>query len=226
MTDPVTGPDDRCHVEPGGPALTLDLGDLTLTKVSVGPTDNNAYIIAAPQGPVVLVDCAAEADRLTEVLGDRTVGVIVTTHQHPDHVRVLTEMAQRTGAALVCGTPDREAIRRRTGSGPDGRWDGDVIRCGDLELGVIGLVGHTPGSITLVVTPDHGPVHLLTGDAIFPGGLGRTTSPEDFATLFEDAAGKVFDRFGDDTMIHPGHGDSTTVGRERPHLGEWRARGW
>lgn len=230
-TDPTdTLPTDagpvEAHVESGGPERTIDLGDLRLTKVSVGPTDNNAYLVGRADGPVVLVDCAADADRLTEVIGDRTVGVIVTTHRHPDHVRVLGEMAARTGAHLICGEPDRAAIEERTGTRQTGVWDGDVIRCGDLELGVIGLVGHTPGSIALVVSPAAGPVQLLTGDAIFPGGLGRTTSPADFDSLFTDATAKVFDRFPDRTALHPGHGDSTTLGRERPHLDEWRRRGW
>ncbi|WOP20241.1 MBL fold metallo-hydrolase [Raineyella sp. LH-20] len=214
------------HVTPGGPALVIDLGGTTVTKVSVGPTDNNAYVIARGDGPVVLVDCAADPDRLGEVLAGRTVGVIVTTHRHPDHVRVLAEMAARTGARLVCGEPDRTDIQDRTGTVQTGLWDDDRVQCGDLDLAVIGLVGHTPGSIALVITPETGPAHLLTGDAIFPGGLGRTHSPEDFATLLGDAVGKVFDRFPDPTVLHPGHGDSTTIGRERPHLDEWRRRGW
>lgn len=214
------------HVEPGGPSTVLDLGPVTLTKASVGPTDNNAYVVAAAEGPVVLVDCAADADRLTEVVGEREVGVIVTTHQHPDHIRVLAEMAERTGADLVCGAPDMATIQERTGTTQRGLWDGDVVRCGDISMEVIGLVGHTPGSITLVIdTPDN-PAHLLTGDAIFPGGLGKTSSPELFESLWNDARTKVFDRFGDETIFHPGHGDDSTIGAERPQLQEWRERGW
>lgn len=216
---------EKFHVEPGGPATFVSLGPVTLTKASVGPTDNNAYVIAGPSGPVVLVDCAADADRLTQLVDGREVGVIVTTHQHPDHIRVLAEMARRTGARLICGEPDRAAIEERTGTRQTGVWDGDLIRCGDLELGVIGLVGHTPGSITLVL-PGEGPTHLLTGDAIFPGGLGKTSTPQAFDSLLGDAVGKVFDRFDDATVMHPGHGDSTTVGTERPELPIWRDRGW
>lgn len=216
---------ENYHVEPGGAETRATLGPVTITKASVGPTDNNAYVVAAPTGPVVLVDCAADADRLAEVVGDREVGTIVTTHQHPDHIRVLAEMAGRTGADLVCGEPDRATIEQRTGTRQTGVWDGDVVRCGDIELGVIGLVGHTPGSITLVVRGG-GHTHLLTGDAIFPGGLGKTSTPEAFDSLYADAVGKVFDRFDDATVLHPGHGDSTTVGTERPHLPAWRERGW
>ncbi|SDB80179.1 Glyoxylase, beta-lactamase superfamily II [Raineyella antarctica] len=219
-------PVEKYHVEPGGPEVRVPVGELMLTKASVGPTDNNAYLIAGPSGPIVLVDCAADADRLSELAGDRTVGLIVTTHQHPDHIRVLAEMAGRTGASLVCGEPDRATIEERTGTRQRGVWDGDVVRCDGIGLGVIGLVGHTPGSITLVIQQEGGPAHLLTGDAIFPGGLGKTNSPEAFDSLYGDAVAKVFDRFPDSTVIHPGHGDSTTVGAERPHLEEWRRRGW
>lgn len=217
---------EKYHVEPGGPEVTFRVGGLAVTKLSVGPTDNNAYVIAAAIGPAVLVDCAAEADRLMEAVGHRTIGVIVTTHQHPDHIRVLFEMARRTGARLVCGEPDRATIEERTGTEQVGVWDGDTVSLGDVELGVIGLVGHTPGSITLVIDGGDGATHLLTGDSIFPGGLGKTHTPEQFDSLYTDVVGKVFDRFDDATVIHPGHGDSTTVGAERPHLDEWRTRGW
>ena len=71
-----------------------------------------------------------------------------------------------------------------------------------------------------------GPTHLFTGDSLFPGGPGKTWSPEDFDSLMDDLEAKVFNRFADDTVVHPGHGDATTIGAERPHLKEWRARGW
>jgi glyoxylase-like metal-dependent hydrolase (beta-lactamase superfamily II) len=68
--------------------------------------------------------------------------------------------------------------------------------------------------------------HLFTGDGLFPGGPGRTTNPKDFGTLMTDLERKIFARFSDDTVVHPGHGDDTVLGDERPHLSEWRARGW
>ena len=68
--------------------------------------------------------------------------------------------------------------------------------------------------------------HLFTGDSLFPGGPGKTHFPEDFASLLDGLDQKVFAAFGDDAVVHPGHGDDTTLGRERPHLPEWRRRGW
>ena len=107
-----------------------------------------------------------------------------------------------------------------------GAWDGDEVTIGDGELEVIGLVGHTPGSIALAFTGSDGVVHLFSGDSLFPGGPGKTSSPADFASLMGDLETKVFARFDDRTVVHPGHGDGTTLGAERPQLAEWRARGW
>ncbi|MCZ9346797.1 MBL fold metallo-hydrolase, partial [Streptomyces sp. TRM76130] len=88
------------------------------------------------------------------------------------------------------------------------------------------LVGHTPGSIALVYDDPHGHPHVFTGDCLFPGGPGRTTRPEEFRSLMDDLEEKVFGPLPDETWVYPGHGDDTTIGAERPHLSEWRARGW
>jgi glyoxylase-like metal-dependent hydrolase (beta-lactamase superfamily II) len=216
------------HVEPGGPALTLPLsGDVTLAKISVGPMDNNAYLLTAEAGGAVLIDAAEDDTRLLELIGGREVAVIITTHRHGDHWQALQAVAEATKAELVCGRPDVDAIA--TGAwveGLTGAWDGDEVTIGDGELEVIGLVGHTPGSIALAFTGSDGVVHLFSGDSLFPGGPGKTNSPADFASLMRDLETKVFDRFDDRTIVHPGHGDGTTLGAERPHLAEWRARGW
>jgi glyoxylase-like metal-dependent hydrolase (beta-lactamase superfamily II) len=104
--------------------------------------------------------------------------------------------------------------------------DGDTVRVGELELQVIALRGHTPGSIALLYPDPSGHPHLFTGDSLFPGGPGKTTSPQDFASLMGDLETRVFDVLPDDTWVYPGHGRDTTVGAERPHLAEWRSRGW
>jgi len=102
------------------------------------------------------------------------------------------------------------------------------VQVGDLTFDVIHLRGHTPGSIALALDgPETGGVtQLFTGDCLFPGGLGRTAKPAEFDSLYEDVKTRVFDRFGDDTVVYPGHGDDTTLGAERPHLEEWRERRW
>jgi glyoxylase-like metal-dependent hydrolase (beta-lactamase superfamily II) len=216
------------HVEPGGTPLLVRLSPtLTMTKISVGgPMDNNAYLLQARSGATVLIDAANDSQRLLRLIGQEPVQTIVTTHRHADHWQALAAIAEHTGARLVAGRPDADAVERDAGvSGIERVWDGDGVDLGEESLAVIGLVGHTPGSIALAYTGGGVP-HLFTGDSLFPGGPGRTHFEEDFTSLMDDLERKVFDRFGDDTVVHPGHGDDTTLGAERPHLAEWRARGW
>jgi glyoxylase-like metal-dependent hydrolase (beta-lactamase superfamily II) len=107
--------------------------------------------------------------------------------------------------------------------------DGDILRFGEAAVSVIRLRGHTPGSVAILYDAEgriSGTPHLFTGDSLFPGGPGKTNSPEDFTSLMNDLQERVFDRLPDATWVYPGHGADTTLGTERPHLGEWRARGW
>ncbi len=225
------------HVEPGGDPTEIDLGDgTTARKLSVGPMDNNAYLLTRGGQPALLIDAAAEPQRLRTLVGDREVGVIVTTHQHHDHVGALAELAEQTGAEVVCGEPDKAGIARQTGVRCDPVWTGDVVHTDtstadelgpvQIRLEVIGLVGHTPGSIALAYSTDDGPTHLFTGDSLFPGGPGNTAGRDDFTSLLDDLEQRVFDVYDDETLVHPGHGDSTTLGAQRPHLPTWRSRGW
>jgi glyoxylase-like metal-dependent hydrolase (beta-lactamase superfamily II) len=95
-----------------------------------------------------------------------------------------------------------------------------------LTLSVIALRGHTPGSVAVLYRDPAGIPHLFTGDSLFPGGPGRTTNPRDFGSLMDDLEERVFGVLPDETWFYPGHGNDSTLGAERPHLGEWRARGW
>lgn len=198
---------------------------VTVTKTSVGLMDNNAYLLQTSSA-LILIDAAHSAKKLIKLIDGRMLGMIITTHAHADHWQALAEVAAATGAELVAGRPDVDAITDGAGVGDvRGVWDDDRLPLGDESLEVVGLVGHTPGSITLAYSA--GPVtHLFTGDSLFPGGPGRTRSPGDFTSLMDDLETKIFGRFDDDTVVHPGHGDDTTLGAERPQLGEWRARGW
>ena len=92
---------------------------------------------------------------------------------------------------------------------------------GEVGLSVFQLSGHTPGSIVLAYQESGGRAHLFTGDCLFPGGVGRTTNPAEFAVT-----AKLFSRYSDDAWVYPGHGADTALGLERPHLVEWRGRGW
>jgi glyoxylase-like metal-dependent hydrolase (beta-lactamase superfamily II) len=211
-------------VRPGGRPDVRELAGLIITKMSVSEMDNNVYVLRSRQtDEQLLVDAADDASRLLQVVGDTGLATVVTTHQHWDHHRALRDLVSATGAETVAGTEDADhlpvAVGRRVS-------DGDVLTVGDCSLEVIHLVGHTPGSIALLYDDPDGPPHLFTGDSLFPGGPGRTTSPEDFTHLMDDLEAKVFDRLPDETWFYPGHGDDSTLGEQRPSLREWRERGW
>jgi glyoxylase-like metal-dependent hydrolase (beta-lactamase superfamily II) len=211
------------NVQVGGPADTREINGITLTKIAVGPYDNNAYLLrSAATGEQVLMDAASDADVLLNLTGEQLAAVI-TTHQHGDHWQALAPVVEATGATTYAGREDADGIPVPTEHLVD---DGDTIRIGDIELTAIHLVGHTPGSIALLLQPDGEIPHLFTGDCLFPGGPGRTTTPEAFNSLMSGLEERVFGRLPDETWIYPGHGNDSTLGAERPHLAEWRARGW
>ena len=212
------------EVEVGGSADTREAGDLVITKVAVGPMSNNAFLLrCAITGEQALIDAADEPDTLLELIGDEGLARVITTHRHPDHWQALAAVVDATGAETVASPVDAEEIPVPT---TNLVTDGARVRVGSCELEVIGLVGHTPGSIALAYDDPDGIVHLFTGDSLFPGGPGRTTRPEDFKSLMDDLESRVFGRFSDDTWVYPGHGNDTTLGVERPQLAEWRERGW
>jgi glyoxylase-like metal-dependent hydrolase (beta-lactamase superfamily II) len=218
------------EVTPGGPPDVRELAGLVITKVAVDPDmSNNCYLLRCrATDEQVLVDAAAEAPKLIELIGSSSITRVITTHQHWDHHRALAEVASATGAVVVAGAEDADAITEQTGVVVDDQvLDRDTVEFGDIRLDVIHLVGHTPGSIALLYDDPEGTPHLFTGDSLFPGGVGNTFGDAAaFRTLIDDVATKIFDRLPDETWFYPGHGDDSVLGRERPHLEEWRERGW
>jgi glyoxylase-like metal-dependent hydrolase (beta-lactamase superfamily II) len=213
------------RVTRGGAADVRELSTLTIGKVSVGPMDNNAYLLTCREtGDRLLVDAADDAATLLALVGQGSLEQVVTTHQHRDHWQALAEVVAATGARTLAGGADAEGIPVPTDLLLD---DGDRVSVGVVELEVIGLVGHTPGSVALLHRDPEGHPHLFTGDSLFPGGVGNTQGDaERFASLVDDVEHKVFDRLPDDTWFYPGHGADSTLGAERPALPVWRSRGW
>lgn len=210
-----------------------DLADVTIRSISVSELDNNVYLITAKAtGAQVLIDAADDAPAIQRLIDEAAedsevpskLALVVTTHSHWDHVRALEDVVRANGARTAAGTEDVRDIAVPTdvplSHGDVGEFDG-------FALEAVALRGHTPGSVALVYRDPHGPVHLFTGDSLFPGGVGNTGGdPQRFESLYNDVVERIFNRFDDDTIVHPGHGKPTTLGAERPSLAEWRSRGW
>jgi len=216
------------NVSVGGPAQTRELPGLSITKVAVGPMDNNAYLLRCTStGELLLIDAANEPETLLGLIDGNQLATIVTTHRHADHVAALEPLAKATGADTVAHVEDAPAIPIAPTMLV---MHGDTVSVGHARLSVIHLRGHTPGSIALLY--DAGgdladEPHLFTGDSLFPGGPGNTNrDPARFEALITDLEERIFAELPDGTWVYPGHGGDTTLGAERPHLAEWRARGW
>ena len=212
-------------VKVGGPTAVRELPGLRITKIAVGPYDNNAYLLrCTATGDTMLIDAAAEPDRLLAARADGLLVSVATTHQHPDHWQGLEAVVGVTGAAVIAHPLDAPGLPIPM---TETVVDGDVLAIGDAQVKVIHLKGHTPGSIAIVYDWDSSAPHIFTGDSLFPGGPGNThKNVADFTSLMDNLEARVFGVFPDATWVYPGHGSDTTLGVERPHLAEWRARGW
>jgi glyoxylase-like metal-dependent hydrolase (beta-lactamase superfamily II) len=207
----------------GGAADVHELSGLVVSKLAVGPYENNVYLLRCRStGDQLLVDAADEPEQILELVGPDGLAGIVTTHQHGDHWQALPAVVEATGARTYAHAEDAPGIPIETDVF---LADGDTLLVGDVALRVIHLAGHTPGGLALVYDDPQGFPHIFTGDSLFPGGVGRTT-PETFDSLLDDVEGKVFGPLPDETWVYPGHGKDTTLGAERPHLQEWRERRW
>ena len=212
------------HVEPDGEWQERTDGSVRIRKLAVGEMNNNVYVVTCTAtGASVVVDAADRPERLREAVADVEPVAVVQTHGHFDHVRAWEALAADPGLD-VWGHPgdadmfpaplDRELTH------------GEVLEVGQVRIEVLHVPGHTPGSLLYLVEGDERP-HLLSGDTLFPGGAGNTFGDADnFQLIMDGLEREVFGRLPDETWVYPGHGDDTTLGEERPKLGEWRERGW
>lgn len=226
-TDDITLLEDYTGHLPGrGTAARFTTAGAIVTKISLGDMDNNAYLVECQDSDrVLLIDAANDAEALIRFLrAYRSVrGLeVFTTHSHPDHWLALREVLEEFDATHIAPAGDAADI-----DVPADRTveNGDVLDCGRLGLEVVTLRGHTTEGAALVLR-DGDETHIFTGDSLFPGGPGKTNSPEAFTRLVDDLEERLFARYDDAAYIHPGHGDDSTLGTERPHLAEWRERGW
>lgn len=210
---------------------------VTVRSISVSDMHNNVYVITSrATGAQIVIDAADDAAAiaalLAEAAGDAQapahVEWILTTHQHWDHIRALAAVAEATGAPLAAGVEDGPAIEAAESVRIERQLaQGDRLEVGELVLDCVHLRGHTPGSIAFVLSGAGLEREIIfTGDSLFPGGVGATgDDPDRFASLHRDVVARLFDVY-DDADVLPGHGNATTLESERPHLDEWKERGW
>lgn len=219
------------NVVAGGPEQTLTASTLEISKISVGPMDNNAYLLRdRATGETLLIDAANELTRLLELCSGK-LDKVLTTHCHADHWLALEELVAATGATTYAAEPEVTEIPVATDVA---LADGDQIALGETTLDIRWIKGHRAAYLDHVSTsaaviyhdPDGSP-HVFAGDCLFPGGIGNTCDdPAAFTLLLNDVAAQLFAKLPDETQIHPGHGADTTLGAERPHLVEWASRSW
>jgi glyoxylase-like metal-dependent hydrolase (beta-lactamase superfamily II) len=189
-------------------------------QIVVGPMDNNVYILRCRRtGDAMLIDAANEHEALLEICRRLGVRQVVETHGHWDHIQAVPAVRDAGYSVAVTSAdagmlPSYDLILD----------DEETLGVGDLRIRTLTTPGHTPGSICFAV---EGTNLLFTGDTLFPGGPGNTSfEGGNFDAIIESIDRRIFAKFTPDTLVLPGHGDSTTVGKESPHLQEWVDRGW
>ncbi|MGH9129915.1 MAG: MBL fold metallo-hydrolase [Acidimicrobiales bacterium] len=207
---------------PTDPTLLYRDTAVDIHKVVVGPLDNNVFVVRCRQsGEAIMVDAANEHELLLDLCRSLGVRKVIETHGHWDHIQAVPEVRD---AGFEVGVTAADA-----GMLPSYDWvleDESVITVGRLRLRTIATPGHTPGSMCFAV--EGSPV-LLSGDTLFNGGPGNTALPDglgDFATIIDSLDRRLFATLGADTMVLPGHGESTSIGAESSHLAEYVTRGW
>lgn len=194
---------------------------LEIHRVVVGSYDNNVFVLRCREtGEAVLIDAANEHEQLLQLCQRLGVQRVLETHGHWDHIQAVPAMRE-AGYEVAVTAADAPMLKD---CGYDVFIDdAEVIEVGRLRLHAIHNPGHTPGSVSFKV---EGAPLLFTGDTLFPGGPGNTSfEGGSFATIIDSIDNKLF-TMPATTIVMPGHGVSTTIGAERPHLAEWVARGW
>lgn len=185
--------------------------------------DNNVWIIG-DDAECVIIDAPHDAAAILAEVGGRTVKAILLTHAHDDHIGAALALKEATGAPVHLHAGDRMLWDRvHPDQAPDVEVaDGDTFSVAGLDVVALHTPGHSPGSVSYHV-PSQGTV--FTGDTLFQGGPGATgRSFSDFGTIIDSIRDRLL-TLPPETVVRTGHGDSTTIGDEAPHLEEWIARG-
>jgi len=196
---------------------TVETDDrLRIDKLETAPFGTNAYVVVCrATGDSVLVDAPGEPERLSSLLEGTTPRYILMTHSHVDHVGALAELKKSLRVPVGAHPSDARSLPVPSDIALE---DGDEVSFGRLALKVLHTPGHTPGSLCFLAAP-----YLISGDTLFPGGPGRTNTPRDLEQLLRSLVDKVF-VLPDDTPVHPGHGESTMLGKEKEQFAAFSSR--
>jgi len=182
-------------------------GELKITKINMGPYNNNGYIVICPEtNEGVIIDTPAEPEKLLGAIGDVQIKSILITHKHQDHLLGFDEITGAVQVPVGIGTDDADGLPRPPQLDLK---DGMVIKFGNQEMTVLDTPGHTEGATCFLIGK-----HLFSGDTLFPGGPGKTRSPEALQQVIDSITKKLL-VLPDDTAVYPGHGDDTTIGEAR-----------
>jgi hydroxyacylglutathione hydrolase len=202
-----------------------------VTRLVLGPVETNCWLASdGAGGPLLVIDPAGDPGLLLEAIEDSPVKALVLTHGHFDHMGAVAKLKEVTGAPLLVHRLDADRVGRggdgaffgipTEGVAPDGLFeDGDDVSAGELSLKVLHTPGHTPGSVCLL-----GDGHLFSGDTLFAGSVGRTDLPDGDSRALVASIREKLVPLADDVVIHPGHGDESTIGRERKRNVFWPRR--
>ena len=178
-------------------------GEIRIHKIECGSYGNNAYLVVSPEtNESIIIDTPAEPEKVLAEARGTTVKAILITHNHFDHLMGFKEIKSAIQAPVGIQQEDAHALP----SPPDFYLkDGNEITAGTITLKVIHTPGHTPGAVCLVTGK-----HLFTGDTLFPGGPGRTGTPENLQQIIRSITGKIY-VLPDESIVYPGHGNDTDI---------------
>jgi len=197
-------------------AVIVNDDNIRIEKLQLGPFGTNAYIMVCQKTrDSLVVDAPAEADKIMDRLQGTNPKYILLTHDHMDHVGALAELRSKLKVPLAAHASDSSTLS----SPPEILLkDGDTASLGDLNLDVLHTPGHTPGSLCFRTG-----TNLISGDTLFPGGPGKTRSPDAFRQIIESITSKIF-ILPDETNVYPGHGETTTIKKAKEEYAVFSSR--